>query len=97
MTKSIVLEYYINNFNTDHAFYVFYVVNFILSVIAYKLGFARKLPLLKSMIVYVLLFIGTFITTVFAIMGMPIVESLLIISFVMGVYRLRMYMERKKK
>ncbi len=97
MAKSIVFDYYINNFNTDHTFLVFYIVNFILAVIAYKLGFARKLPLAKSLIVYILLFIGTFIITVFAILGMPIVESLLIISFVMGIYRLRMYMERRKR
>lgn len=96
MTNSFIFDYYISNFNTDYTFLVFYIVNFILSVIAYKLGFARKLPLLKSFIVYVILFIGTYITTIFAILQMPIVESLLIVSFVLAIYRFRMYMERKR-
>jgi len=95
MTKSFVYDFYLNNFNTDYTFIVFFIVIFLLSVLAYELGFARKLPLLKSMIVYILLLIGTYITTIFAVLQMPIIESLIIISLVLGIYRFRMYRERK--
>ncbi len=95
MTKSFAYDFYVNNFNIDYTFIVFFIVIFLLSVLAYELGFARKLPLLKSIIVYILLFIGTYITTTFAILQMPIIESLIIISLVLGIYRFRMYRERK--
>lgn len=91
-----LLNFVIENYGTDHIFWIFYVINFIFSVIAYKLGFARELPLLKSAIVYLLLFIGTYITTIFTIFYLPVTESLIIISIVLAIYRFRMYRQRKK-
>lgn len=96
MTRSFVYNFYVDNFNTDYTFLVFFIAIFLLSVLTYELGFARKLPLVKAIIVYIILFIGTYITTIFAVFQMPIVESLLVISFVFGIYRFRMYIDRKK-
>src|SRR5690625_553633 len=93
---SILLNFVIENYGTDHIFWIFYTLNFIFSVIAYKLGFARELPLLKSVIVYILLFIGTYVTTIFSMFFLPITESLIIISIVLAIYRLRMYAQRKR-
>src|SRR5690625_4292812 len=91
-----LLNFVIEHYGTDHIFWIFYIINFIFSVIAYKLGFARELPLLKSVIVYILLFIGTYITTIFTIFYLPITESLIIISIVLAIYRFRMYRQRRK-
>src|SRR5699024_10306613 len=65
---------------TQTTFWVFYVLNLIFSIIAYKLGFARELPLLKSIIVYILLAFGVIIITIFSILEYPMTESLIIIS-----------------
>lgn|SRR5690625_296228 len=93
-----LVNLFIEHYGTDNIYWVFFVINFIFSVIAYKLGFARELPLLKSIIVYILLFIGTYITTFFTVVAsLPITESLIIISIVLAIYRFRMYRERKKE
>lgn len=80
----------------ENIFWIFYVMNFILCGIAYELGFARKLPPIKKVFVYVLLLIGTFILTIFTtVMRMPTVESLLVIILVLGIYRIRLHNQRK--
>ncbi|HLR22844.1 MAG TPA: YlaH-like family protein [Pseudogracilibacillus sp.] len=82
---------------TQTTFWVFYVLNLIFSIIAYKLGFARELPLLKSIIVYILLAFGVIIITIFSILEYPMTESLIIISLVLGIYRFRLYRDRKAR
>jgi len=82
---------------TQTTFWIFYFLNLILSIIAYKLGFARKLPLLKSTIVYILLAFGVIIITIFSILEYPMTESLFIISLVLGIYRFRLYRDRKAR
>lgn len=90
-----ILELIINSDFKPYTFWIMYVIILILSIISYKLGFARKLPLLKSFFVYLLLVVGTYITTLFSILSMPIAESLIIISLVLAIYRFRLYRERK--
>lgn len=93
----MVYEFIIANYY-DYTFAIFYVLNLILLIIAYKLGFARKLPLLKSVTVYILLALGTVIVALFAgIAKLPTVESLVIVNLVLGIYRLRLHNERKAK
>lgn len=74
--------------NPSNGLIVFFVI-VILSVLVYNLGFARKLPLLKNVIVYLALFIGCVILTVLAIMGAPIIEVLVISAVVLLIYKLR--------
>lgn len=93
----MVYQFLIENYY-DHVFAIFYVLNLVLIIIAYKLGFARKLPLLKSVAVYVLLAVGTIIIALFSSIGeLPTVESLIVIGLVLGIYRLRLHFEREKK
>lgn len=93
----MVHEFIINNYY-DHTFAILYVLNLILLIIAYKLGFARELPLLKSIFVYILLALGTVIVALFAgIAELPTVESLVIVNLVLAIYRLRLHKERKTK
>lgn len=93
---NFIFNYIVNNYGTDHIFWIIYILNFIFAVIAYELGFARKLPLLKTVIVYILLLIGNYIITIFSILQFPITETLIIISVVLAIYRLRMYYQRKR-
>src|SRR5699024_2999186 len=94
--KRMIFDYLENNF-VDHMYWTFYVLNLIFGIIAYKLGFAKKLPLIKSLVVYILLAMGTFILTIFSILRLPMTESLIIVAIVMGMYRFRLHRERKEK
>lgn len=95
--ESIVFNLIVDHFGTDYLFWTLYILNIIFSFIAFKLGFARELPLLKSILVYILLAFGVFVITVFSILRYPMTESLIIISIVLGVYRLRLHQERTRK
>ncbi|MFD1018027.1 YlaH-like family protein [Thalassobacillus hwangdonensis] len=78
-------------------FFLLYLTIVILSVITFKLGFARKLPLLQAVVVYAVLIIGSFILTLFLGLNLPIAESLLAASIVLGIYRFRLHNERKSR
>lgn len=98
MGKSIVFDYIITHFGTDHLFWKLYVPILILSAIAYKLGFAKELPLIKSLFVYILLAVGVFILTTFGIVfNAPIIECLIVISIVLAIYRFRLHLERRAR
>ncbi|WP_188454524.1 YlaH-like family protein [Virgibacillus oceani] len=92
-----IFDLIVDNYGTDHVFLIFYVLNLIFGAIAFKLGFARQLPLLKSLFVYIMLAIGTFIITIFSIFKMPMTESLIIICIVLGIYRFRLHRQRKEQ
>ncbi|MFC2950240.1 YlaH-like family protein [Virgibacillus sediminis] len=92
---TFLFEIILNSFGTEHIFAVFYVLNLIFAAVAYQLGFARKLSLLKTVFVYILLAIGTYVITIFSIFNLPITESLIIITIVLGIYRFRMFQQRK--
>lgn len=94
---SIIFEWYLQQFGTNNIFLFFYIVNLILSFIAFKLGFARELPLIKMIVVYILLAIGVVIITLFSLVKYPITETLIIISVVLGIYRFRLYQERERE
>lgn len=91
------MDYIINHFGTDHVFWILFGLNLIFGAISYKLGFARKLPLLKDVFVYIMLAVGTYILTIFSIFGLPITESLVIIAIVLAIYRFRLHQQRKER
>lgn len=70
------------------AFMILYLVILILSAIVYNLGFARKLPILKTIIVYIFLAIGAF-PLAFLGIALPFVEALLIATVILGIIRWR--------
>src|SRR5699024_11330983 len=72
-------------------------LNLIFGVLAYKLGFAKELPLLKSIIVYIMLAMGMFVISIFSIARLPMTETLIIISLVLGIYRYRLYKDRQTR
>ncbi|WP_234400716.1 YlaH-like family protein [Virgibacillus senegalensis] len=77
-------------------FLLLYLTIAILLAISYKLGFARKLPLLKSLIVYIFLFIGAFVIAMLGL-KLPMAECLVIIALVLGIYRFRLAQDRKRR
>ena len=99
----MVYDFIMQQYGVEQLFNILYPVNFILAALAYKLGFAKKLPILKSIIVYILLAIGIFVLYILFIVWsvasggspLPLTESLIIICLVLAVYRIRLHLQRK--
>lgn len=87
MTWEQVLSLYDNG-------WVRYAIVAGLTLILYKLGFERPLPLLKRLIVYIVLVIGSFPLVVLLAFGLPIIPALLAAIVLMVVVRFR---ERRYK
>ncbi len=101
----MVYDFIMQHYGVEQLFNILYPLNFILAALAYKLGFAKKLPILKSIIVYILLAIGIFVLYILFYVWsvatggspLPLTESLVIICLVLGVYRARLHLQRKSK
>lgn len=95
MESGFFYDLIVHYIGQEHLFVSFYVLNLIFGIISYKLGFARELPLLKSVIVYIMLAIGMFVISIFSMFGLPITESFVIIALVLAIYRFRLHRERQ--
>jgi len=74
--------------NPQLGMWLLYGTIVVLCILAYKLGFSHKLPLLKSLVVYLFLFLGCTILTILGV-GLPIAEGLFVIVLVLFIYRVR--------
>lgn len=75
--------------NFIFVFWSLYIIINVLSIIVFNLGFARKLSLLKNIVVYsVMLFGNMFIT--FLALTLPVIESLFLAALVLGVYKIQL-------
>ncbi|WP_017727150.1 YlaH-like family protein [Halalkalibacterium ligniniphilum] len=76
-----------------------YLLMVALTILVFNLGFARKLPLLKSIIVYVVLVLGclVFWTIEFVFPQSYITAILAITAVILGAYRFRLHQHRKKE
>lgn len=65
-----------------------YLTIFGLCIVVYQLGFAKKLPLLKNIVIYTIMALGC---TILCFLGvfLPIAEGLFIAVIVLAIYRLR--------
>jgi len=84
-----------HHWTSHYAMFWLYLTIVVLSVIVYKLGFAKKLPLFKSVIIYALLVMGCLILTVLALQ-LPIVGALFIAAVVLCIYKMRLKGAQKK-
>lgn len=74
--------------------YVLFATVFIMSAIVYKLGFAKKLKPLQSLVIYIFLFLGCLVLTFLAFF-LPIVEGLIVAALILIIYRVRRMNEYK--
>ncbi|WP_225986179.1 YlaH-like family protein [Psychrobacillus glaciei] len=79
----------------DIAGYVLYLVIFLLSVVVYKLGFAKKLRLGQNIVIYAFLLIGCLMLTFLAFF-LPVVEGLIVAALILIIYKIRLRLERKQ-
>ncbi|WP_453997216.1 YlaH-like family protein [Bacillus nitroreducens] len=75
---------------------ILYVVILLLTIIVYNLGFARKLPLLKNIVVYIFLALGC---TVLTLLGslLPIAEGLAIAALLLLIYKIRLHQTKQSQ
>lgn len=85
---------YENSPNHDVAGYILFFTVFIVCAIVYNLGFARKIKLWQNIVVYVCLFFGCNILSIFAF-ELPMIEGLMIAAVFLGLYKLRLWREKK--
>ncbi|MBS4177262.1 YlaH-like family protein [Lederbergia citrea] len=65
-----------------------------LAILVYKLGFAKRLPLLKSAVIYLFLITGCLFLTFLAIF-LPIAEGLMVAALILIIYKIRLKREKK--
>lgn len=80
--------------HTIIAMRLMYLTIVVLSIIVYKLGFAKKLPLFKSMIIYLFLLIGCIPLDLLALQ-LPVIESLAIAAIVLIIYKIRLNLSKR--
>jgi hypothetical protein len=85
--------YQVNRF-PETGMWLLYVTIFALSVVVYKLGFAKKLPLLKSAVIYVFLAAGCTILTFFGIL-LPVGEGLVVAAAILIIYKIRLHRAKR--
>lgn len=75
---------------------ILYLIIVALAIIVFNLGFAQKLSIIKTIIIYILLFIGCSPLTLLGV-RLPVAEGLLISAIILGIYRFRLHQQRKQE
>ncbi len=78
------------------AFLLLYLIITVLSIIVFKLGFAKKLPPLKAIVIYLFLIIGCLPLAFFGI-GLPVAEGLMVAALILIIYKVRLHQSKKEK
>jgi len=76
--------------------WLLYLTIVVLAIIVYRLGFARKLPLLQSAIIYLFLIFGCTILTFFGVY-LPVAEGLVIAAIILIIYKIRLYQTKRRQ
>lgn len=82
--------------NPKLGMWLLYLFIVLLTIVVYKLGFERKLPILKSLVVYAFLLFGCTILSFFAVF-LPIGEGLVVAAIILIIYRIRRMQGEKAK
>jgi YlaH-like protein len=87
-------RFFIELTDVKTAVWLQYVYIVILAAIVYKLGFAKKLPLLKNIVIYICLLIGCFVMLIFSY-ALPIAEGLAGAAVLLIIYKIRLHQTKK--
>ncbi|HEY2421803.1 MAG TPA: YlaH-like family protein [Neobacillus sp.] len=90
------LRFFIELTNIKTGVLLQYLFIVILTVIVYRLGFAKKLPLLKNVVIYLCLIIGDLIMLFFSY-GLPIAEGLMVAAVILILYKIRLHQAKKQQ
>ncbi|WP_257350603.1 YlaH-like family protein [Pseudalkalibacillus decolorationis] len=94
------LQFFAKLYNVDQnpevGMWLLYLTVLALSIVVFKLGFSRRLPLLKAAVVYIFLALGCTVLSFFAVF-LPITEGLVIAAIILIVYKIRLYQSKKEE
>lgn len=76
--------------------WLLYLTIVALSILVYKLGFARKLPLIQNIVVYLFLILGCTIMTFFGVF-LPVAEGLVVAAIILIIYKIRLHQTKKEQ
>jgi hypothetical protein len=76
--------------------WLLYLTIVALSIVVYKLGFAKKLPIGKSIIIYIFLFVGCTLLTFLGIF-LPVAEGLVVAALILIIYKIRLHQSKKQQ
>ncbi|WP_121609394.1 YlaH-like family protein [Mesobacillus foraminis] len=82
--------------NPDAGMWMLYLTIIMLCVVVYKLGFAKKLPLGKSILIYLFLILGCTILTFLGVF-LPIAEGLVVAALILIIYKIRLHQHKKQE
>lgn len=82
--------------NPEAGMWYLYLTILGLCILVYQLGFAKKLPLLKNVIIYTVMALGCTLLSFFAVF-LPMGEALVIASLVLGIYKFRLHNSKKEE
>lgn len=85
----------LNEWFANHLFITYLLIFVFMSYVYNKVFRTRKLPILKTALIYVLLAIGSVMLLVFQIVGLPIVLCLAVAISLMFMVRIRYFIEKR--
>jgi hypothetical protein len=85
----------LNEWFGNHLYITYLLIFIFMSYVYNKVFKTRKLPVLKTAIIYVLLAIGSVMLLVFQIVGLPIVLCLTVAISLMFLVRIRYFIEKR--
>jgi vacuolar-type H+-ATPase subunit I/STV1 len=74
--------------------WLLYITTIVLSIIVYKLGFAKKLRIAQSILIYIFLILGCTILTFFGVF-LPVAEGLVVAALILIIYKIRLRNSKK--
>ncbi|HYK71879.1 MAG TPA: YlaH-like family protein [Pseudoneobacillus sp.] len=74
--------------------WLLYFTTIVLSIIVYKLGFAKKLPIGQSIIIYIFLILGCTVLTFLGVF-LPVAEGLVVAALILIIYKIRLKQSKK--
>ncbi|WP_307556102.1 MULTISPECIES: YlaH-like family protein [unclassified Paenibacillus] len=84
-----------NEWFGNHLYITYLLIFIFMSYVYNKVFRTRKLPVLKTAVIYVLLAIGSVMLLVFQIVGLPIVLCLAVAISLMFLVRIRYFIEKR--
>jgi 4-hydroxybenzoate polyprenyltransferase len=85
----------LNEWFLNHMILTYILIFIFLSYVYNKVFRTRKLPILKTVVIYILLAIGSMMLLFFQIVGLPIVLCLSVAIFLMLLVRVRYFVEKR--
>ncbi|MDM5226378.1 YlaH-like family protein [Cytobacillus sp. NJ13] len=82
--------------NPTTGMWLLYITIVLLSILVFKLGFAKKLPIMKSAVIYTFLILGCTVLTFLGVF-LPVAEGLVVAALILIIYKIRLHQEKKEQ